>query len=110
MANSETLLTDRRLLLIGPQDNCLIVCAPLAAGETVLVESVTVRIPHAIAIGHKLARHNIAQGEKILRYGAIIGSATQGIARGEHIHTHNLTSDYLPTYTLEEGHSYVHQH
>ncbi|MBB5189804.1 hypothetical protein HNQ50_000514 [Silvimonas terrae] len=102
--------TDRRLLLIGPQDNCLIVCAPLAAGESVLVEGVPVTLPQAVAIGHKLARTAIATGQKVLRYGAIIGSATQPIAQGEHIHTHNLASDYLPTYTLEEGQSYVHQH
>ncbi len=102
--------TDRRLLLIGQEDNCLIVCAPLAAGETLLVEGVPVTLPHAIDIGHKLARTAIATGDKVLRYGAIIGSATQSIAPGEHIHTHNLSSDYLPTYTLEEGQSYVHQH
>ncbi|GGP20105.1 UxaA family hydrolase [Silvimonas iriomotensis] len=100
--------TDRRLLLIGQEDNCLIVCAPLAAGETVLVEGQSVTLPHAIAIGHKLARSALHTGDKVVRYGAIIGSATRPIAQGEHIHTHNLASDYLPTYTLEEGQSYVH--
>ena len=44
--------------------------------------------------------------EKILKYGAVIGSLTQPVAAGDHIHTHNLDSDYTPTYTLEEGHSY----
>ena len=45
------------------------------------------------------------KGEKILKYGAVIGSLTQPVAAGDHIHTHNLDSDYTPTYTLEEGHT-----
>jgi len=38
-----------------------------------------------------------------LRYGAIIGKATAPVAIGAHIHTHNLESCYIPTYTLGEG-------
>ena len=32
-----------------------------------------------------------------------IGSATRDIEPGEHVHLHNMKSDYLPTYTLEDG-------
>jgi hypothetical protein len=91
---------DLRLILLAPQDNCVAVAASLAAGEHVLIDGVEVVIDQAIGIGHKLARREIAPGEKILKYGAIIGSATQPIARGAHIHLHNLASDYIPTYTL----------
>ena len=45
-----------------------------------------------------------------LGLGAIIGTASAPIARGEHIHTHNLESDYLPTYTLEAGRAFVGKH
>ncbi len=31
-----------------------------------------------------------------------------GAANGEHLHTHNLESDYLPTYTHDAGHQFVH--
>lgn len=102
--------TDKRLLLTVPEDNCLIVCARLAAGEAVLIEGQTVTLPQPIAIGHKLARRDIQKGEKILRYGAVIGSAIVDIARGDHIHTHNLESDYLPTYTREDGHRFAESH
>jgi len=59
--------------------------------------TVTVRLP----IGHKVAARAIAAGEKILKYGAPIGSATAPIAAGEHVHTHNVQSDYLPTVLRE---------
>ena len=94
---------DPRVLLLAPQDNCVAVAASLAAGTQLVIDGVEVVIPGAIGIGHKLARRDIAPGEKILKYGAIIGSATQPIARGAHIHLHNLASDYIPTYTLPAG-------
>jgi hypothetical protein len=91
---------DARVILLAPEDNCVAVVATLAAGTRLPIDGVMVVIDSDIGIGHKLARRDIAPGEKILKYGAIIGSATQPIARGAHIHLHNLASDYLPTYTL----------
>ena len=64
-------------------------------------------LPATVSLGHKLARRALTAGEKILRYGAPIGHATRDVAKGEHLHTHNLESDYLPTYTLDAGHAYV---
>ena len=43
----------------------------------------------------------IAAGEKVLKYGAPIGTATAAIAAGEHVHVHNIESDYTPTYHLD---------
>ncbi len=93
-------MTDRRLILLCPEDNCLAVGASLAAGAELEIEGERVHAVQAIGIGHKLARCDIAAGEKILKYGAVIGSATQPIRRGELVHLHNLASDYIPTYTL----------
>lgn len=56
-----------------------------------------------LGLGHKIASRDIAAGEKIVKYGAPIGSATTAIPAGEHVHLHNMKSDYLPTFTLEEG-------
>jgi altronate dehydratase small subunit len=95
---------DPRLLLLAPQDNCVAAAASLTPGEHVLIDGADVVIGQPIGIGHKLARRAIAQGEKGLKYGAVIGSATQPMARGEHIHLHNLASDYIPTYTLPTRH------
>lgn len=92
--------SDSRLILLSPEDNCLAVAASLPAGAELSIEGEIIRLAGAIGIGHKLARRAIARGEKVLKYGAIIGSATAPIARGEHIHLHNLASDYIPTYEL----------
>ena len=50
----------------------------------------------------------LAPGDKIVKYGAPIGSTTCAIAAGEHVHTHNLRSDYLPTFARGEGAHYEH--
>ena len=92
--------SDPRLILLAPEDNCLAVAASLPAGTELSIEGEAIRLDRAIGIGHKLARRPIASGEKVLKYGAVIGSATAPIARGGHIHLHNLASDYIPTYTL----------
>ena len=99
--------SDPRLVLLAPEDNCLVVAQALRAGDRVTIDDTTVAVPNAIGVGHKLARRAIARGEKVLKYGAVIGTASAAIARGEHVHTHNLVSDYLPTYTLENGHAFV---
>ena len=49
----------------------------------------------------------IPSGSRIVKYGAPIGVATRDIGAGEYVHTHNMTSDYLPTYTLEDGRQFV---
>ena len=60
-----------------------------------------------VAVGHKIAAVAIAKGEKIIKWGCPIGSATRDIAAGEHVHTHNLKSDYIPTFTLDNGRRFV---
>ncbi|MBS0343508.1 MAG: UxaA family hydrolase [Proteobacteria bacterium] len=98
---------DPRLVLLSPEDNCLVACTPLAAGTTVQLEEAGVTLARDIGMGHKLARRDLNAGEKVIKYGAVIGSLNGAVRAGEHIHTHNLSSDYTPTYTLDEGHTYV---
>ena len=40
--------------------------------------------------GHKYALRDIAVGEKVIKYGMPIGETTAAVAKGEHIHTHNM--------------------
>ena len=51
-------------------------------------ETVTVR--QFIPAGHKVALADVPNSESVRRYGQIIGFATQPIASGEHVHSHNL--------------------
>lgn len=43
-----------------------------------------------IPIGHKVALKDIAKGETIWKYGQDIGKAVADIAKGEHVHIHNV--------------------
>jgi hypothetical protein len=99
--------TDARLILLAPADNCLIAAARLPAGETVEIEGERVTLAKTIELGHKVARRALARDEKVLRHGARIGHVSAPVGRGEHLHTHNLESDYLPTYTHDAGHEFV---
>jgi altronate dehydratase small subunit len=98
---------DRRLVLLAPEDNCVVAAHALAPGERVEIDGVELAIGGAVTIGHKVARRAIAAGEKVIKYGAIIGHATAAIPAGTHIHTHNLDSDYLQTFTLAPGQMFV---
>lgn len=45
------------------------------------------------ADGHKYALRTIARGENVIKYGSPIGHATEEIASGEHVHTHNVKTN-----------------
>ncbi len=91
-------MTDPRLLQLSPDDNICAARTTIQAGETIQIDGRDVTIPQEVPTGHKIAVRPIAVGEKVLKYGAPIGSATQPIRPGQYVHTHNLKSDYLPTY------------
>ncbi len=63
-----------------------------------ILNGVPVRLEREVPTGHKIARRPIATGEKVVKYGAAIGSARAPIAAGDYVHTHNLRSDYIPTW------------
>ena len=46
-----------------------------------------------IETGHKYAICDIKKGENIIKYGMPIGHATEDIAKGSHVHTHNLKTN-----------------
>ncbi len=94
---NDPLLDDARLLRLHRADNVITVIAPLVKGAGVIIGGEPVETARAFSLGDKIASRPIAAGEKIVKYGAPIGSATRAIARGEHVHLHNLQSDYLPT-------------
>jgi altronate hydrolase len=78
---------------IHPADNVVIARRQLLGGTVLDGEGVTVA--GLVPPGHKIATHAIAAGEPVRRYNQIIGSATQDIAPGQHVHTHNLVcSDF----------------
>ncbi|MDZ7856508.1 altronate dehydratase family protein [Sphaerotilus sp.] len=78
---------------IHPSDNVVIARTQLLGGTALEGEGVTVS--GLVPPGHKVATRAIAAGEPVRRYGQVIGTATQPIAPGQHVHTHNLAfSDF----------------
>jgi (2R)-sulfolactate sulfo-lyase subunit alpha len=43
-----------------------------------------------VPIGHKIALADIKAGDTVWKYGHDIGKAVADIAKGEHVHVHNL--------------------
>jgi hypothetical protein len=72
-------------------------------GDVVLIDDAQVTLSDDVHLGFKIARRDLGCGRKILKYGAVIGSATAAIRRGDIVHLHNMRSDYLPTYSHEAG-------
>jgi hypothetical protein len=89
------------LLLLHPDDNILVARRDIAAGESVDIDGEALVIPAPVELGHKLARRALAADARVLKYGAPIGSMKTAVARGEHVHMHNLKSDYIPSFTRE---------
>lgn len=84
------------VISLHPEDGVVIARSTIAPGTPVADGVVaSQRIPP----GHKVAVREHAPGEAILKFGQIIGFATQPIAAGQHVHVHNLgmgefTKDY----------------
>jgi altronate dehydratase len=98
------------LLRLAESDPVGIATRDIAAGEELRVGDVRVVAATAVPLGHKIALRRIAAGEKVEKYRVPIGTATADIAPGETVHTHNLRSNYIPTYTLEAGHRFGEEH
>jgi (2R)-sulfolactate sulfo-lyase subunit alpha len=89
------------LLLLHPDDNIVVARRDIAAGERVELDGESFTIPTAVELGHKLARRPLAADSHVLKYGAPIGSMKIAAGRGEHVHLHNLRSDYIPSTSRE---------
>lgn len=85
-----------KAILINEKDNVATAIVPLEAGSTVSLEVLgrkeRIKLLSSIPMGHKFALRPIAQGEDVIKYGESIGQTTAAIARGEHVHVHNVVS------------------
>ena len=91
-------------LQLHPDDNVLVCRSPGRADETILINEEKIVLMQEVELGHKIAGRTISKGEKIMKYGVTIGSALQDICPGEHVHLHNMKSDYHPPHDRERLH------
>ena len=77
-----------RVLILNPADDVAVALEDLAAGST--PDGLSGPVRDDVAAGHKVARHAIADGAIVRKYGQVIGRARAAIPAGSHVHTHNL--------------------
>lgn len=72
----------KRAIQINPADTVAVALQPLAAGEVIDLDGLTIQLTSDIPVGHKFALRNISQGENIIKYGDPIGHAIKNIQQG----------------------------
>lgn len=86
----------RAVIVIHPNDNVATALKDLEEGVSIQVEvkkrklEIIPLVP--IPFGHKIALQTIQQGADVIKYGEVIGRATQLIEPGQHVHIHNVES------------------
>ncbi len=81
-----TTIKDVNFVRLNEHDNVVVLTSATEAGATVSNCAVKDDIPPA----HKMATSEIPTGSAVIKYGQIIGYATEDIHPGQHVHSHNL--------------------
>ena len=84
-----------KYIIIDSKDNCGTALDKIPQDAKVELIKKTIQINNLIPLGHKFAIMNIKKGDHIIKYGEVIGVATEEISEGDWIHTHNIKSSYL---------------
>lgn len=77
------------LIHIHPEDNVAVALGPVPAGTVFAGVTAAQEIPQ----GHKMVLRPLEAGAQIIKYGFPIGHATQAIAPGQWVHTHNMKTN-----------------
>lgn len=89
----------KHYLRLHPTDQVVIALKDLKPGEK--INRVTIKTP--IPRWHKVAVKAVKEGLPVLKYGQIIGFATQKIVPGEWVHVHNLDIGALSYQIADDG-------
>jgi altronate dehydratase small subunit len=83
-------------IMIKAEDNVATALRDLLAEEEATVSSgesqKQIKVIEPIQFGHKFAVCRISEGDQIIKYGEVIGRATQFIEQGAHAHIQNIES------------------
>jgi len=85
-----------RAILFSPKDNVATALSDLDVGITVSLSmkesKKDILLKQGIKFGHKFSIKPINKGNSVIKYGEIIGLATEDIPEGYHVHIHNVES------------------
>jgi altronate dehydratase small subunit len=83
-------------IVMDPKDNVATLLSEVEKDDVVQArlgeKSTEEQVKEPIRFGHKFALSRIGKGENVVKYGEIIGRATQDIDKGCHVHVHNVES------------------
>lgn len=80
---------------LAGNDNVGVVTSAVRPGLSLRIADGDLIAKDAIPFGHKIALSSIAKGERVMKFGVSIGRAKVTIEVGEHVHVHNIESDYI---------------
>lgn len=95
MTRDASTANDWSAVIIDPADTVAVALTALVPGPTRVLrrdEVLIATVLQPIPMGHKFAVADTAVGAPIVKYGEVIGSATEAIPAGAHVHVHNLRS------------------
>jgi altronate hydrolase len=78
------------ILQVHPSDDALVALRDLEAGAVVALNDRSWTLREKVPAKQKFAAHDFAIGDLVTMYGVTVGKATQPIAAGALIHTHNV--------------------
>ena len=88
-------LKEKAIALNG-KDNVATALADLEAGSSVELDvgsrPLTVKLASKIPFGHKFSLAHIEPGGPVIKYGEVIGKASEAINAGDYVHVHNVVS------------------
>jgi len=79
------------VLKMGDNDNVATAISDLDAGTRIQYDG-GIELKEDIPFGHKVSLVALDPGDPLKKYGEQIGQATQSVAPGEWVHTHNVES------------------
>jgi altronate dehydratase small subunit len=86
----------KKAIVMDSKDNVATLLADVDANDVVQVmmgDAISeTTVLETIRFGHKFATEAITKGGDIVKYGEVIGRATQDIGKGRHVHVHNVES------------------
>ena len=87
---------EQRAIVLHARDNVATALMGLEEGSTLSLKVsdrvMAVTLTKAVPFGHKFSLAEIERGGQVIKYGEVIGIATNAIHPGDYVHIHNVAS------------------
>ena len=91
----------KRAIVMDAKDNVATALTRIESGDTVMIASSSqnkvceIKVTEVIPFGHKLAIAAIRKGDKVIKYGELIGRASRDIGPNDYVHIDNVESNRI---------------